>query len=62
MILNKISKEKNITEKVNKLITKQSQLRNRTNINSIYKTHTIIYIIVNIILFSILFYLMIKNK
>lgn len=62
MILNKISKEKNITEKVNKLITKQSQLRNKTNINSIYKTHTIIYIIVNIILFSILFYLMIKNK
>ena len=62
MILNTISKEKNITKKINKLITKKSQLRNKTSINNIYKNQIIIYLIINTILFSILFYLMIKNK
>jgi hypothetical protein len=62
MILNTISKEKNITKKINKLITKKSQLRNKTSINKIYKNQIIIYLIINTILFSILFYLMIKNK
>jgi hypothetical protein len=62
MILNTISKEKNITKKINKLITKKSQLRNKTSTNKIYKNQIIIYLIINTILFSILFYLMIKNK
>ena len=62
MILNTISKEKNITKKINKLITKKSQLRNKTSINKIYKNQIIIYLIINTILFSILFYLMKKNK
>lgn len=62
MILNTLSKEKNITKKINKLITKKSQLRNKTSINKIYKNQIIIYLIINTILFSILFYLMIKNK
>ena len=62
MILNTLSKEKNITKKINKLITKKSQLRNKTSTNKIYKNQIIIYLIINTILFSILFYLMIKNK
>ena len=52
----------NIQHKINKIITKQSQVSKKAYTNNIYKNELVIYGIINIILFSFLFYLMIKNK
>jgi len=56
------SKQINFNNNVKKLISKQSQLTKKTYTNTIYKNELLIYLFINIILFSILFYLMIKNK
>tara|TARA_B110000908_G_scaffold134231_1_gene158633 strand:+ start:2190 stop:2384 length:195 start_codon:yes stop_codon:yes gene_type:complete len=54
--------EPNIQHKINKIITKQSRVSEKAYTNNIYKNELVIYGIINIILFSLLFYLMIKNK
>jgi hypothetical protein len=53
---------KNIDTKISKLISKQSQLSKKKYFNKINKNELFIYGFINIILFSCLFYLMIKNK
>ena len=53
---------KNLDTNVSKLISKQSQLSNKKNYNKIYKNEIFIYGFINIILFSCLFFLIIKNK
>ena len=56
------SKKTKFNNNVKKLISKQSQLTKKTYTNTIYKNELFIYLFINTILFSILFYLMIKNK
>ena len=56
------SKKFNFNNNVKKLISKQSQLTKKTYTNTIYKNELLIYLFINIFFFSILFYLMIKNK
>jgi hypothetical protein len=62
MMINKVIKERKLDNKIKKMITKQSQLTKKKYINNIHKNELIIYIVINMILFSTLFYLMIKNK
>lgn len=62
MIINQIHKEQDLEHKMNTIVTKQSQLSKRSFTNTIYKNEIIIFSIINIILFLIAVYLMIKNK
>ena len=62
MFIDKVYKESNLDNKIKKMISKQSQLTKKSYTNSIYKNKIVLYIVINIILFSVLFYLMVKNK
>ena len=62
MVVQNILNERHLNHKIKKMITKQSQLSKKQFTNNIYRNELIIYFVINIILFCILFYLMIKNK